>query len=268
MTRIDIENRVRSLGPWYHSIKLPEGVVTPGEPYDKLWDNTRSARDFIQYPGKSVLDIASFDGMWAFEAEALGASSVVATDCNYDPIQRFLLCRQLLDSKVTPFYNVPVQKLVDRLDVYWQGINVGWSKVAKKKVPITFDIVQHCGLLYHLVDPLVSLFQARSMMHVGSKLLLETGYWFRSNEPALYFNNISRPRIYEDETTWWAPTLSCLDEMLAAALFQPVKESIRTYEGRVALVATAVDPSAVPVHHARELLHHYRTPGYTPVENT
>lgn len=54
---------------WYHKIDLGYGITTPGFDYDTLWDNIRRVRKKINYKNKTVLDIASFDGMWAFEAE-------------------------------------------------------------------------------------------------------------------------------------------------------------------------------------------------------
>lgn len=50
----------------------------------------RQSRGYIQYGGKRVLDIASFDGMWAFEAEELGVSIVITTDCYYTTFNKNL----------------------------------------------------------------------------------------------------------------------------------------------------------------------------------
>src|SRR5688572_1734974 len=70
---------------WYHTIALPDGVVTRGF-YD-----TQSAVDKVPLPdslaGKRCLDIGSCDGFWAFELERRGASEVVGLDLA-DPRQR------------------------------------------------------------------------------------------------------------------------------------------------------------------------------------
>jgi hypothetical protein len=65
----------------------------------------------------------SWDGMWAFEAEALGASLVVATDCSnpwQNPIHyglnNLLLVHEALFSQVLPLWNVSPYVLRDRLD--------------------------------------------------------------------------------------------------------------------------------------------------------
>lgn len=80
----ELRRKVASFRFWYHKIDLGHGVVNPGQPFDAVWDMIRQSRAALDYKEKSVLDIASFDGMWAFEAEKLGASTVVATDCYYE----------------------------------------------------------------------------------------------------------------------------------------------------------------------------------------
>src|SRR5215210_858495 len=64
--------------PWYHTLELGDGVVTPG-----MFDH----RPVLQhYPlpedltGMKCLDVATMDGYWAFEMERRGAASVTALD--------------------------------------------------------------------------------------------------------------------------------------------------------------------------------------------
>ncbi len=155
----ELKKRVAEFPFWYHKIKLAEGVVTPGLPFDHVWDNIRKSRSAIDYTGKIVLDIASWDGMWAFEAEQLGAKTVVATDCRYEALDNFIFCREILGSKAMPFYNVAPYFLAERLDVFFQE---NWK--SQKPYERLFDIVHHLGLLYHLRDPFLSLSQARSCL--------------------------------------------------------------------------------------------------------
>ncbi len=44
---------------WYHKIDLGQGVITPGNDWDSLWNPIREVRRYIEYEGKKVLDIAS-----------------------------------------------------------------------------------------------------------------------------------------------------------------------------------------------------------------
>lgn len=260
---------------WYHSIDLGEGVVTPGgTQYEPVWANIRETRREIDYAGKTVLDLGSMEGMWAFEAERLGAETVVATDCYFEedgplgnPMERFLLCREALSSEVIPYYNVSPYRLLERLDLFLHERRRGRPSAERR-----FDIVQHLGLLYHLRDPLLSLSQSRSVMNPGGLLLVETVVV--ADDPASYmlFNGVppDRGRIYQSATTWWAPTISCFTEILLASLFLPVPGSMRTTdryrEGehslqRAALVCEAVGEDAVPPEYYRELTRFYRNPG-------
>jgi tRNA (mo5U34)-methyltransferase len=88
---------------------LGNGVTTPGFPWEILWDNARQARKAVDSTGKTVLDLGSWDGMWAFEAEMLGAAFVFAIDCmNYwqtpwhQGMDNLLLVREAIFSKVVP----------------------------------------------------------------------------------------------------------------------------------------------------------------------
>ena len=228
---------------WYHIMDLGNGIVTPGRrDFTPLWDNIRSARDHLDYQGKAVLDLGSWDGMWAFEAEALGASLVVATDCQngrhgpwYDGDRNVLLLREALYSDVIPFWNVSPSSLKPKLD----GIMYSHQELRGG-----FDIVQHLGVLYHLPNPLLSLAQCRSVLKEGGTLLLETAFW-DSNVSAMRFNKTA-DLFYKDYTTWWAPTPQCLRDMLAACWFEVIDASIGQFRGshgdihRVSLLARAL----------------------------
>ncbi len=67
----ELKVRIAQFRMWYHKIDLGNGVVTPGRDYDTIWDNIRASRSHINYNDKTVLDLGSWDGMWAFEAEQL-----------------------------------------------------------------------------------------------------------------------------------------------------------------------------------------------------
>lgn len=281
---------------WYHKIDLGHGIITPGREYDHLWQNIRNVREEIDYSNKNVLDVGSWDGMWAFEAEKMDADVVVATDCSVNALNSFLFCKSVLNSKVLPYYNVSPYNLFDRLDVLLHDLEGE-----------LFDIVQHLGVLYHLRDPMLSLSQARSMLKTGGYLLLETGGISNveyldpetkeviaslEDVPSLIFNGVPPPnaihhhdekkywwRLYKDVTTWWAPTVASIREMLKATLFEPLDNTLRiidvptpAYEmysnriikykrSRIAVVAEAVGTEDVSKIHANELKRTYRNPG-------
>lgn len=241
--------RLHSLGPWFHRIDLPGGVTTPGNDWDYLWNNTKSAIRGLTYRGRRVLDIGSMDGFWAFEAERRGAAYVVASDINAACADRLLFCREALGSRVVPFFNVHVERLKE-----------GEGFLGR------FDIIQHLGVMYHLPDPFVSLSQCRALMDEGGHLVLETLAIPNVPMSCMVFNGVMPSdhesgywwRLYKGAHPQWAPTLSCLLEMLLLAGFLPQLDTLSqveqppshginaddpgvTYQrARVALVARAV----------------------------
>jgi tRNA (mo5U34)-methyltransferase len=225
MNKVDVENFLKKRTYWYHKIELLPDLVTPGFDLEPLWDNLRSVRACIDYKNKSVLDIAAFDGMFTFEAEKLGASSVIATDCMYKSFENFLFCREVLKSNALPYFNVSPYNLTERLDVYFQEHYDG------AKDDRRFDIVQHLGLLYHLRDPMLSLLQARSVLKPDGILLIETDVILENDDPVMVFNGLPHnARIRDNYSVWWAPTKKCLFEMLQASLFEVVEESYSEFQ--------------------------------------
>ena len=284
MEREEILRRLSEISYWYHRIELAPGVVTPGYALEPIWDNTRRVRAGLDYTGKTVLDIASFDGMFTFEAERLGASLVVAADCLYKSFSNFLLCREVLGSRAVPYYNISPYALSERLDVFFEE-----NYESERRNDRRFDIVQHLGLLYHLRDPMLSLSQARSVLKPGGSLLIETDVVLGDESPALIFNGLpNRARLRDNYSVWWSPTVACLKEMLDATMFDVVEESVSTIEfdtpsrqsgmvsnagdgaakveatykmGRCALIARARERGHSNDKVERELCRTYRNPG-------
>lgn len=128
--------------------------------------------------------------------------------------------------------------------------------------------------------------QARSVIRTGGNLILETAAVVNHNGSFMLFNGVPpcKKRVYDDLTTWWAPTVLCLKEMLRASLFEPVESSIRILDdahmtptlrkrvlglmaknefaiSRVSVVAKAVGSDTVDAEYYRELARVYRNPG-------
>lgn len=246
---------------WYHKIDL-HGVVTPGYDFDGLWNLIRKVRQGVDYAGRAVLDLASYDGMWAFEAEALGAAQVIATDIYPTRVlDNFLFCREILGSRCHPFYNVSPYHLHQRLD----GV---LREREREQGGGKFDIVQNFGLLYHLRDPLWCLSQCRSVIKDGGVMIVESAVDLSSQELTMRFNaNATAEAMYLDDiTTWWAPTVPCLVEMLKASLFEVDMDSIRTADSRARLGRCCLVARALPLDQARgelvgELFRTDRNPG-------
>jgi tRNA (mo5U34)-methyltransferase len=157
---------------WYHTLELAPGVVTPG------WFDARGILADLPFPaslaGKRCLDVATFNGFWAFEMEQRGASEVVGIDV-LDPLawdwpanstnsvmealeQRqeggrgFEIARDALGSSV------------ERLEMSVYDLDP--STVGE------FDFVYVGSLLLHLRDPVRALQRVRSVCR-GSLLLVD-----------------------------------------------------------------------------------------------
>lgn len=264
---------------WYHKIPLPDGTVTPGMDLEPIWDNIRRVRSHVDYQGARVLDIASFDGLWAIEAEQAGARQVIATDCLFGTYENLLLVKSILNSSIVPYYNISPYNLADRLDVYFEE-NFGDEGQNARR----FDIVQHLGLLYHLRDPMLSLAQARSVLKTGGMMLIETEVVLGREDSALVFNGVpDTARLRDNYSVWWAPTQLCLNEMLRANFLEPMTETQSTIEfdvpvsapgraladqdaqrqqmGRTALWCRAIEPEGPLTKWEREMLRTFRNPG-------
>src|SRR4029077_10922141 len=72
-----IVDEIRGLS-WYHTIDLGHGVRTPGF-VDHRAQLPRYALP-ASMEGLRCLDVATFDGFWAYEFERRGATDVVAID--------------------------------------------------------------------------------------------------------------------------------------------------------------------------------------------
>lgn len=243
--RTEILRRIDELAPWYHKIDLGDGIVTPGREYDRIWNGTRRVLDGIDYNGRRVLDLASWDGMWAFEAERRGAATVVSTDVRLDGFPNLLFAREVLQSRVIPMCNVPVQDLQARLQVV--------------RLDARFDIVHHLGLFYHLRDPMLSLAQVRGVMPEGGLLVLETAFIDDDEHSYMAFAGVPGDYHFYGVSDTWAPTRRCLREILQRSQFRPVHEErwqvvdqpnyqddgIFKRFGRITLLAEAVAEDAM-----------------------
>jgi len=205
---------------WYHTIDLGDGIVTPG-----VYDH-RPLLYHYGFPeslvGKTVLDIGTASGFFAFEFEKRGASKVVATD-----LPRWT------DHDVSPKYRAQLSDeefesyLKDPFSLAQKALN---SKVVKKEISIyeispetvgEFDVVFCGSLLQHLTDPVRALFNIREVTReqaiVATMIDLSP-----SEEPrALFLNQVH-------EMSWWAPNLACLVRMVESAGFDYV-ETVSTF---------------------------------------
>lgn len=190
---------------WYHRIELSPGKVTPGRLWlEAIWTPLRSCLDSIDFVGKRVLDVGTWDGMWAFEAEKRGAKYVLATDHlasrGASIPDTFCYAKKALNSNVE-FQECSAYKL--------DSINH------------EFDIVLCFGVLYHLRHPLLAMDQCRTVLVDGGLCLLESAFILDHEATRI---EIDTDKIYpEDRTSWNAFTPKAMEIGLHGSYLRPEK---------------------------------------------
>lgn len=219
MTELEIIERASQI-EWWHRIRLTPDYVTPGrlDPLEEL-----SLSDVMErVAGKRVLDVGTWDGGMAFEAERRGALEVVAMDTwdwgfdwkphgewraaikREDPLAPrragFDLAREALNSKVVPMQ----MNIIDALP----------SQIGK------FDIILFCGVLYHLKHPLLALEACRALCR--NMMVVETHLGLPEDDrPFAAF--YPGAELHGDDTNWWGPNVACVKAWLKTAGFREVE---------------------------------------------
>lgn len=218
---------------WFHQIDLGHGVVTPG-PDDsavKLADGEFPA----DLSGKSVLDIGTFDGFFAFEAERRGAARVVAADrfiWEAGPWSRaaFDFAHAALNSRVEAVVMSVEEMTPDLLG--------------------TFDLVIFMGILYHAPDPLGYLRVCRSMCNDEGFAIVETHCDANDyDRPAMVF--YPGTTLNDDPTNYWGPNRRAVDAMLGevgfASLHHPPLAASGRYTVHAHVAAGRGNPMPAPL---------------------
>jgi tRNA (mo5U34)-methyltransferase len=220
-----LAERVRELS-WYHTIELPEGVVTPGH-FD-----TRGAVRHVplsaDLSGMRVLEVGTWDGFWAFELERRGAASVTAIDLDdaarwdWPPHVRLAAAPHGGEEYLAAFrrgrsgFDLAKEALgsqVERLDLSVYDLD-----------PDThgrFDLVFLGSLLLHLRDPVRALERIHAV--AGGPLVV--------SEAVELLPSLLRPRTAVarfdgiDQPWWWQPNVAAFHRMLESSGFRVVRRS-------------------------------------------
>jgi tRNA (mo5U34)-methyltransferase len=212
---------------WYHTIELPDGQVTPG------FVDHRDQIDLYKLPeslaGKRCLDVATFDGFWAFEMERRGAAEVFAIDVhsradNDYPVnwqhEYLVAARERVNGLGFAFARRALRSNVERrvLSVY----ELGPREVG------TFDFVFLSDLLLHLRDPIKALEHIWQVMKPGAQLVLAEPYDVDLDATGIpgAVRFVMSPDQYSG-LQWWLPSVSMLDMMLKVARFGEIEEISR-----------------------------------------
>jgi tRNA (mo5U34)-methyltransferase len=220
----DLADEVAAI-EWYHTIELAPGLVTPG------WLDTRPVVGAVPLPsslaGKRCLDVATFNGFWAFEMERRGAREVVGIDV-LDPNQ----------------WDWPAGSDQETIDILSQRQAGGRGfEIAKRELGSSvtrlersvydldpddvgrFDVVYVGSLLVHLRDPVRALERVRSvcdgMLVLADGIDLLLSLLLRRLSVAT-FDGRGRP-------WWWYPNAAGMRRLVEAAGFEVVDGPRRLY---------------------------------------
>ncbi len=239
---VALADRVASI-PWYHTINLGHGVVTPG------FVDHREQVPFYRWPeslaGMRCLDVATFDGFWAFEMERRGAAEVLGVDIadgNDCDLPRLIRLEAMKSPEHKPMglgFRIAHEALGSKVEhricsVYdLSPENVG-----------TFDFVNLGDLLLHLRDPQLALQRIASVCR-GTFWMAEV---FLPALEGFGDRRLSQFSPWLPSFTWWLPSTNTLRAMMAVAGFTDVEEldrfTLKTKDGSAAkVVYTAKGPA-------------------------
>ncbi len=217
LTEADLRQRIESLGPWFHNMRL-RGVQTAPEHFLGDYPEVKFARFRDALPadlsGKSVLDIGCNGGFYSFEMKRRGARRVLGIDTDEHYLNQARFAAEVTGLEVE-FRQMPV----------WEIAQLGEK----------FDLVIFMGVLYHLRHPLLALDLIHA--HVAKDLLLfqtmqrgsreiaavDEDYDFNApapfDEPGYPKMHFIEQRYSHDETNWWVPNRAGTEAMLRSAGF-------------------------------------------------
>jgi tRNA (mo5U34)-methyltransferase len=210
---------------WYHTLELAPGVVTPG------WFDTRKVLAQLPFPvslaGKRCLDVATFDGFWAFEMERRGAEETVAID--------------LLDPAAADWPASSPRAAVEaigRRKEGGRGFEIAHEQLGSsvKRIEMSvydldpaavgeFDFVYLGSLLIHLRDPVRALERVRTVCR-GTLLLVDNVNLGLSvmhpRRPVAALDGVGRP-------WWWKMNVQALVRVVEAAGFRLLEPARRIW---------------------------------------
>jgi tRNA (mo5U34)-methyltransferase len=188
---------------WFHTFALngDAGLYAPGYARDHRYRIPALPGSFA---GLRVLDLGTFDGFYAFLAEARGAKRVVAIDneqyvewvrarwgIELDGGEGFRAIHELLESEVE-------YRRLDALELDALGES--------------FDFALCCGILHRVEAPRRLLEVLRRRMAPGGRALLETHGVFAESLDGRPIHRYAPGEVYpDDEYVYWGFTEGGLD---------------------------------------------------------
>jgi tRNA (mo5U34)-methyltransferase len=237
MTESEKRELASKVPVWFHSHDFGDGVVVAGH---KSLNRLRQEWAQLALPdlaGKSVLDINTWDGWFALEAERHGAKEVVALDW-------YVWCMDLVEHQqywskyaadgAKPFHALPYfrpQDLPGKIGFDTarkirasrvQEIVGDFATMELEPLRNRFDVVLYLGTLYHMVDPIGSLRRLYEVTAPGGFAIVETqAMSIVGHEDTPLCESYGPLHMLErDPSNWWSPNAMALRQMLLAVGFE------------------------------------------------
>ena len=232
--------RVSEVPFWWHSVRLREGVVTPGSKSLVELERELELARLPDLTGKTVLDVGAWDGFFSFAAERRGAARVVALDhymWSVD-LERWLEYRRdrfNAGEPIEPVETVPELWRPDALpgkrgfDVAHEALDSSVEAVVGDFMEMDlrplgqFDVVLYLGVLYHVKDPFRAL---RRVAEVTRELaVIETAVAnVRGYEGVPLCEFVEGDAVLRDPSNWWFPNVPATLAMCRAAGFRDARK--------------------------------------------
>jgi tRNA (mo5U34)-methyltransferase len=196
---------------WFHTFSLDDGsLYTPGVARDHRYRIPVLPRDLT---GKTVLDVGTFDGFYAFLAERRGARRVVAVD--NEQYREWVLARWGIELEGGEGFHAIADLLGSKVEyLRLDALELG-------RLEERFDLIFCFGILHRVEHPLSLLKVLRHRLAPGGRVLLETyGVTGPARDAAAAMLAYRAGEVYSrDEFVYWGFTGRSLERLAHDAGF-------------------------------------------------
>jgi tRNA (mo5U34)-methyltransferase len=207
MSTMSLEERLEELKDvyWHHTLRLsPDLIVNGGKSAESLEAECAAILGLVDLNDRTVIDVGSWNGYFAFEAKRAGAREVTATDSF---VWRLPLFRGRETFELARDY---------------LGLDIAAKEIDPMELPgdlAPADVVLFLGVFYHMFDPIMVLRNVAALTR--DLLIVETHHDLEDiDRPGMIF--YPGKTLNNDGSNWWGPNPSCVAELLAELGFTRV----------------------------------------------
>ena len=137
------KNALKTLGKWYHSISLGNGIVTKGDPGNNRfkWSMIRSCLP-KNMSSSSLLDLGCAEGYFSLRCMMRGCKNATLVERNDDMIKRLNFVMDIYNKHTYTLVNDEIKHLMDK----W----VSWRRLGEE-----FDYVFALAVYHWVGDPIL-----------------------------------------------------------------------------------------------------------------